>query len=336
MMKKKLILTGMQPSGTLHLGNVLGATNNWRTMLEEYECLFFLANQHAITIPYDPTALKQNSLNCVAQYIACGLDPEKCHIFMQSHIIGHTELMWILSCITPIGQLERMTQFKDKSKKVGESVCSGLLMYPTLMAADILLYNADLVPVGEDQKQHLELTRDLAIKFNSTYSETFTVPEPYIKKAGARVMSLQDPTSKMSKSSPHAHATIYVTDTDSMISKKIMSAVTDSGHEVYFDLENKPGVSNLLSIYSAVRSITIPEAEKEFASLTSYAPFKSAVAEAIVDLIRPIRERYLELCQDKTFLEKILADGAEIAQKKAYKMLSKVYRKVGFIERSHA
>ena len=211
---KKVILTGMQPTGKLHLGNFLGAANNWRTMLNDYECLFFIPDMHTMTVPHIPAELRKNTLDCVAQYIACGLDPEKCNIFLQSHITGHTELCWILSCICSIGQLERMTQFKDKSTKCGEIVRAGLLFYPVLMSADILLYNADVVPIGEDQRQHLELARDLAQRFNNTFSDTFTVPEPYIGKTGSRIMSLQNPTSKMSKSDKNQNSTIYITDTE--------------------------------------------------------------------------------------------------------------------------
>lgn len=328
---KKVILTGMQPTGRLHLGNLLGAINNWQKMLDEYDCLFFLADQHAITMPYVPADLRKNVIDCVAQYIACGLDPERCKIFLQSQIIGHTELMWVLGCITPIGQLERMTQFKDKSKKVGESICAGLLFYPVLMAADILLYNTDLVPIGEDQKQHLEITRDLAIKFNNIFSPTFTVPEPYIGQVGARIMSLQDPSAKMSKSDKNQNAVIYITDSDESIRKKIMSAVTDSENSISYNPENKPGIANLLNIYAAVNDIEILEATKKFSHLTSYLPFKQAVANAVVAKIKPIREKYREIVDDKEFLHSVLREGKVNAQIRANKMLSKVYRKSGFV-----
>lgn len=329
---KKIVLTGVQPTGKLHLGNLLGAVYNWKKMIDEYDCLFFLADQHAITMPYIPANLRKNTIDCVAQYIACGLDPERCKIFLQSQIIGHTELMWVLSCITPIGQLERMTQFKDKSKKVGESVCSGLLFYPVLMAADILLYNADLVPVGEDQKQHLEITRDLAIKFNNTFSPTFTVPEPYIGPIGARIMSLQNPLNKMSKSDINQNSVVYITDSDDMIRKKLMSAVTDSGNTIIYDPENKPGIANLLSIYAATKRIDIDSAVAEFSGLSSYAPFKQAVAEAVIDLIRPIREHYMELVKQPDYLYSVLSSGRTEAQRRANKMLAKVYRKSGFVK----
>ncbi len=328
---KKVVLTGVQPTGKLHLGNLLGAINNWQYMLDEYDCLFFLADQHATTMPYVPADLRRNTLDCVAQYIACGLNPEKCKIFLQSQIIGHTELMWILGCITPIGQLERMTQFKDKSKKAGESICSGLLFYPVLMAADILLYNADLVPVGEDQKQHLEITRDIASKFNRIFSPTFNIPEPYIGHSGARIMSLQNPQSKMSKSDKNQNSVIYITDSDDILYKKIMSAVTDSNSKIEYDLENKPGVSNLLDIYSAAQGINIKESVNQFSNLSSYLPFKQAVADAVISKIGPIRERYFEIVGNKEYLHSVLADGRIEAQKRANKMIAKVYRKVGFV-----
>ncbi|MDR0595379.1 MAG: tryptophan--tRNA ligase [Puniceicoccales bacterium] len=328
---KKVILTGMQPTGKLHLGSLLGALDNWCRMLDSYDCLFFLADQHAITMPHVPVELRRNVIDSVAQYIACGLDPKKCKIFLQSQIIGHAELMWILSCLTSIGQLERMTQFKDKSKKVGKFVCSGLLFYPILMAADILLYNANLVPVGEDQKQHLEITRDIAQKFNGTYSDTFVLPEPYIGQTGARIMSLQNPTVKMSKSDKNQNGVVYITDTDEIIRKKITGAITDSGNEIAFDEKNKPGISNLLNIFAAIEGISIEEAVKQFSSLTSYVPFKQAVADAVIGKVSPMREKYGEIVQDKDYLVAVLRAGREEAQQRANKMISKVYRKVGFV-----
>jgi tryptophanyl-tRNA synthetase len=321
----------MQPTGKLHLGSLLGAVNNWRKMLNDYDCLFFLADQHAITVPHLPADLKKNTLDCVAQYVACGLNPEQCKIFIQSQIIGHSELMWILSCLTPIGQLERMTQFKDKFRKLGESVYSGLLFYPVLMAADILLYNANLVPIGEDQKQHLELTRDIAQKFNGTFSETFVLPEPYIGQTGARVMSLQNPTVKMSKSDENQSGVVYITDMNDAIWKKINGAVTDSGSRIEFDEEAKPGISNLLNIFAAIMDISIEAAVGQFYSLTNYAPFKRAVADAVIAKIAPIREKYDEIVQDKNYLLSILNTGREDAQQRANKMIAKVYRKVGFV-----
>lgn len=301
-------------------------------MQNDYECYFFVTNQHAITLPKVPAELRKNTYSCLAQYMACGLDPAKSHLFVQSHVYGHNELAWVLSCICPLGQLERMTQFKDKAKKQ-ISVNSGLLFYPVLMAADILLYNAHVVPVGEDQKQHLELTRDLAEKFNATYSPTFNVPEPYIGKAGARVMSLQNPTSKMSKSDPNQLGTVDLIDTADVIRKKIMSAVTDSEGSIRADAENKPGVTNLISIYSAITEKSVAAIEDEFAR-KGYGDFKKTVADAVIAVLDPVRQRYDELIKNQGYLDEVLKAGAEAAQKTAWKTLSKVYRKVGFPERA--
>lgn len=327
--KKPVVLTGAQPTGRLHLGNYLGAALNWQRMQDDYECFFMIANQHAITVPTVPAELRKNTYFCLAQYMACGLDPEKSVLFAQSQVIGHTELAWVLSCICPLGQLERMTQFKDKAKKQ-ISVGAGLLYYPALMAADILLYNAHVVPVGEDQKQHLEITRDLAEKFNATYSPTFNVPEPFIGAAGARVMSLQNPTAKMSKSDPNQTGTVYIVDTDDVIRKKIMSAVTDSEGSIRRDAENKPGVTNLISIYSAVTGTTPEAIENEFAG-KGYGDFKKAVADAVVAMLSPIRSRYEALISEKDYLDSVLKSGAERAQRTANRTISKVYRKVGFV-----
>ncbi len=328
---KPVILTGAQPTGRLHLGNYLGAVRNWNAMQDDYTCFFFISNQHAITLPKVPAELRQNTYLCLAQYMACGLDPEKSTLFAQSHIIGHNELAWVLSCICPLGQLERMTQFKDKAKKQ-ISVNSGLLFYPVLMAADILLYNANVVPVGEDQKQHLELTRDLAEKFNSTFSPTFNVPEAYIGKAGARVMSLQNPTTKMSKSDPNKLGTVDLIDSADVVRKKIMSAVTDSEGSVRVDFANKPGISNLISIFAAVTGKSAQEIEDEFAG-KGYGDFKKCVADAVIATLDPVRERYERLIKDRAFLDETLKKGAEVAQRVAFKTLSKVYRKVGFPEK---
>ncbi|MDR3144065.1 MAG: tryptophan--tRNA ligase [Puniceicoccales bacterium] len=328
---RKVILTGMQPTGKLHIGGLLGAVNNWQRMLKNYDCLFFLADQHAITMPHVPAELRKNTLDCVAQYIACGLDPRECKIFLQSQVIGHTELMWVLGCLTPIGHLERMTQFKDKSKKVGESVCSGLLFYPVLMAADILLYNADLVPIGDDQRQHLEITRDIAQRFNGTFSETFVIPEAYVGKVGARIMSLQNPLAKMSKSDANQNSVVYITDADDVIRRKIMGAVTDSGGEIIFDSVNKPGISNLLNIYAAITEKTVDDAVAELCHLTSYAPLKRTVADAVIAKISTIREKYLEIADDREYLLSVLEAGRIEAQKRANRMIAKVYRKIGFL-----
>lgn len=330
---RPVVLTCAQPSGKLHLGNYLGAVGNWVNYLDSHECYFGLVDLHAITLPYTPAELRQNTFDCLAQYIACGLDPERAHLFVQSHIHGHTELAWVLGCLCPLGRLQRMTQFKDKSLKQGDGdeVGSGLLFYPVLMAADILLYNADVVPVGEDQKQHLELTRDLATKFNHTYSDTFKVPEVHIPKTGARIMSLQHPDKKMSKSDEQQSGTLYITDEPNILRKKIMSAVTDSGSEVRAAAD-KPGITNLLNIMSAVTGKPISELEAQFEGQT-YAPFKEAVAEAVIERLTPVREKYQAVVSDKKYLESVLKAGADAAQKRAYKTLGKVYRKAGFAER---
>lgn len=331
--EKKVILTCAQPTGHLHLGNYFGAIRNWASMIEEYECFFGIVDQHAITTPYVPAELRQASYRNLALYIACGLDPAKCHLFLQSHVIGHTELAWILGCLCPIGQLERMTQFKDKSQREGSGfIGAGLLNYPVLMAADILLYNADRVPVGEDQKQHVELCRDLAVKFNSTYSDTFRVPEVYIPKTGARIKSLQDPSRKMSKSDPVQAGCVYLLDPPKTVRKKIRSAVTDSGSEVRAG-DDKPGITNLLTIMSAATGRSIGDLETDFAG-SQYGAFKDAVADAVIAALEPIQATYAEIHDDKAALDKVFKEGAEVAQKRAYKMLSKVYRKAGFAPRT--
>ena len=327
---KPVVLTCAQPTGRLHLGNYLGAVLNWGRMQDDHECYFGIVDQHAITVPYVPAQLRDNTYSCLAQYVACGLDPARSRLFVQSHVIGHTELAWILGCLCPLGQLERMTQFKDKSRKQ-ESVDAGLLFYPVLMAADILLYNAALVPVGDDQKQHLELARDLAEKFNHRYSETFKVPEPFISKVGSRIMSLQDPAAKMSKSDPNHAATVFITDRPEDVRKKIMSAVTDSAAEVRPG-PDKPGVTNLLSIMSACTGRSVATLEAEFAG-KGYGDFKKAVADAVVATLDPVRLRYDELIKDRAELDRIFKSGAEQAQAAAFRTLSKVNRKVGFVER---
>ena len=351
--EKPVILTCAQPTGGLTLGNYLGAVKNWATLLDDYQCYFGIVDLHAITVKYTPVELRKNTLSCVAQYIACGLDPERSNIFIQSHVIGHTELAWVLSCITPIGDLQRMTQFKEKAAKLGfkvssdaeandllfthegarqgASLNSGLLMYPVLMAADILLYNADAVPVGNDQKQHLELCRDLAQRFNLTYSETFKIPEPYIPKAGARIMSLQEPIQKMSKSDENQNATLYILDSPEVLRKKIMSAVTDSENEIKAR-DDKPGISNLLQIHSALSGQLIADLEAAFAG-KGYGELKREVADHVIATLEPVQKRYRELIQNKAYLESVLKAGADAAQKRAYKLLGKVYRKAGFVER---
>jgi tryptophanyl-tRNA synthetase len=329
---KPVVLTCAQPTGNLHFGNYIGAIRNWVALQQTHTCYFGIVNLHAMTLPYTPSALRACTLECVAQYLACGIDPERAHIFVQSQVIGHTELAWILACITPIGQLERMTQFKDKAQKAQletESVNAGLLYYPILMAADILLYNADCVPVGADQKQHLELARDLAHKFNQRYSDTFTLPEPYIVEKGNRIFSLTNPKAKMSKSDANANGVLFLFEPLTTIRKKIMSATTDSDSVVKVD-EAKPGVSNLLTILHSITNQPIAVLEEHFQH-AGYAPFKAAIADAVISFLEPIQKRYQELIKDKTYLEAILQSGQKAAQSRAYKMLSKVYRKSGLL-----
>lgn len=327
---RKVVLTAAQPTGKLHLGNYLGAVKNWVDLVENNDCYFGVADMHAITIPYVPADLKKNVYDCVAQFMACGLDAEKCNLFVQSSIVGHAELSWILGCICPLGQLERMTQFKDKAAKHKDALNSGLLYYPVLMASDILIYNADIIPVGEDQKQHIELTRDLAQKFNSKYSDTFKMPEPFIPKSGARIMSLQSPDSKMSKSDPNQNGTLYIVDEPNVLAKKIMSAVTDSGGEVRFDPANKAGVSNLMGIMASLSGMSYTQIEDEFRG-KGYGDFKKAVADVVVEKLAPVRERYLEISADKRLVEAAVKRGNEAAQRRVNKTMAKVYRKVGFL-----
>lgn len=327
---RKVVLTAAQPTGKLHLGNYLGAVKNWGELVENNDCYFGVADMHAITIPYVPADLKKNVYDCVAQFMACGLDAEKCNLFVQSSIVGHAELAWILGCICPLGQLERMTQFKDKAAKHKDALNSGLLYYPVLMASDILIYNADIIPVGEDQKQHIELTRDLAQKFNSKYSDTFKMPEPFIPKSGARIMSLQSPDSKMSKSDPNQNGTLYIVDEPNVLAKKIMSAVTDSGGEVRFDPANKAGVSNLMGIMASLSGMSYTQIEDEFRG-KGYGDFKKAVADVVVEKLAPVRERYLEISADKRLVEAAVKRGNETAQRRVNKTMAKVYRKVGFL-----
>lgn len=328
--KKKRIFSGIQPSGELTLGSYMGAIKNWVALQDEYECLYCIVDMHAITVRQNPAEMRRRSIEQLAQYIACGLDPQKNIMFIQSHVPQHAELGWILGCYTQFGELSRMTQFKDKSAKHKDNITAGLFTYPVLMAADILLYQADLVPVGADQKQHVELCRDIAQRFNGVYSETFTLPEPFIPKMGARVMSLGNPENKMSKSDPDG--CIYLMDKPEDIMRKFKRAITDSEMAVKFDKENKPGISNLLTIYCTATGKTMEEAEEEFAG-QGYGVFKPAVGEAVVELLRPIREESLRLLADKAYLESVYREGAQRAQYLAGKTLSKVQRKIGFVAR---
>jgi len=327
---KKIMLSGIQPSGHLCIGNYIGALKNWVNLQNDYDSIFLVVDMHALTVKQVPAELRQRCLSFVAQYIACGIDPDKNTIVIQSHVPQHAELMWVLSSITYMGELNRMTQFKDKSKKHNTNINVGLFSYPVLMASDILLYQADLVPVGADQKQHLELVRDLAKRFNHNYSDTFTVPEPYIPKTGARVMSLQDPESKMSKSDDNLNNIIALLDQPDIIMKKIKRAVTDSGKEIIYD-ESKPGLANLMSMYSSMSGESIQSIESYFEG-KMYSDFKQSLGELTVETLKPVQAKYNEAILDKTYLEGILKTGAENAYFRARKTLSKVYRKVGFVQ----
>ena len=329
--EKKTIFSGMQPSGYVTLGNYLGALRNWTKLQDEYNCLYCIVDMHAITVRQDPVKLRQQARTLLMQYIAAGLDPEKNIIYYQSHVPQHAELSWVLNCFTYMGELNRMTQFKEKSQTHADNINAGLFTYPVLMAADILLYQTDLVPVGEDQRQHLEITRDIATRFNGIYGDVFKIPEAYIGKVGARVMALQDPTKKMSKSDENKNNSIALLDEPSVIMSKIKKAVTDSDNEIRYG-EDKPGVSNLLNIHCAVTDKTIAEAEREFAS-SNYGQFKTAVGEAVVASLEPIQQKVRELEKNKDYIDGIIKTNAERAQAIARKTLSKVHRKVGFPDR---
>ena len=330
--EKKVLLSGIQPSGDLHLGNYLGAIKNWAELSEQFDCYWFMADLHTITVRQDPAELRRRTLTQIATYIACGLGPEKNTIFVQSHVHQHAELGWVLDCYTMFGELSRMTQFKDKSAKHADNINAGLFTYPCLMAADILLYQPDFVPVGEDQKQHVEICRDIANRFNHAHGEVFKVPQPYIPKAGARVMSLNQPDTKMSKSIPEG--CVFLMEKPEDIMRKFKRAITDSDTErcVRFDREAKPGVSNLMNIYSAITGKSYEEIEREFEG-KGYGAFKPVVGEAVVELLRPIREETQRLLADKAYLEGVYRAGAEKASYVAEKTLRKVYKKVGFLAR---
>ncbi len=327
---KKVMLSGIQPSGDLHLGNYLGAIKNWVDRTDEFDNYYFMADMHTITVRQNPADLRRRTLEQLAQYIACGLDPEKNTLFIQSHVHEHAELGWVLNCYTMFGELSRMTQFKDKSAKHQDNINGGLFTYPSLMAADILLYQPDFVPVGEDQKQHVELCRNIVQRFNGLYGDVFKMPEPYIPKAGARVMGLTDPTGKMSKSIPDG--CVFLMEQPDSIRRKFKRAITDSDTErcVRCDPENKPGVSNLMSIYSAVTGKSYEDIEREFDG-RGYGDFKSAVGDAVVDMLAPIREEAARILADKAYLQSVYQAGAEKASRVAAKTLRKVYKKVGFV-----
>ena len=325
----KIVLSGVQPSGNLTIGNYLGAIKNFSAFAGEYKPFYCVVDLHAITVRQIPAELRRRTYETLALYIASGLDPEKNVLFVQSHVPAHAELGWILDCYTMFGELSRMTQFKDKSAKHADNINAGLFTYPTLMAADILLYQADLVPIGADQKQHLELTRNIAERFNQVYGETFTVPEPYIPKAGMKIMSLQEPTLKMSKSDPNPNAVVHILDPRDEILRKFKRAVTDSGSEVRFS-PDKPGVSNLMTIYSCFTGKSYAEIEAEFAG-KGYGDFKVAVGEVTADALAPVQNEFARLTADKAYLESVMKSGAEQASYYARKTLSKVRRKIGFV-----
>ena len=323
--EKKILFSAVQPSGAVTIGNYIGAIRNFVKLQEEYDCFYAVADLHAITVRQEPAVLRKNTLALAALFLACGIDPEKCVVFIQSHVPAHCELTWVLNTVTYPGELSRMTQFKDKSAKHAENVNMGLMDYPVLMASDILLYQAALVPVGADQKQHLEITRDLAVRFNNRYGQTFTVPEPYIPKgSGAKIMSLADPSKKMSKSDDNPNAFVTMSDDKDTIIRKFKRAITDSGNEVRFS-EDKPGVSNLI----AITGKTVSETEKEFEG-RGYGDFKLAVGEAVADALAPVQAEQARLLKDKEYLNSVLKRGAESAFRAARRTLSKVYRKVGF------
>ena len=326
--KKARVLSAIQPTSVPTLGNYLGALKNWASMSKDNDCLYAVADLHAITVRQDPAKLRKQTLEMYALLLAIGLDPEENIIFTQSHVHQHAELAWILNCYTQFGEAARMTQFKDKSAKHADNINVGLFSYPTLMAADILLYQADYVPIGADQKQHLELARDIAERFNGIYSPTFTIPQPFIGKAGARVMSLQDPTKKMSKSDPNPKASVALLDTPDDIRKKFKSAVTDSEAKVRY-ADGKDGINNLMSIYSCCTGLDYDAIEKEFDG-KGYGDFKLAVAESVIESIKPVQDKYYELMNDKAYIEKCAAEGAMKASYVANKTLSKVMKKVGF------
>ena len=328
--RKKRIFSGIQPSGELTLGSYMGAIKNWAAMQEEYDCLYCIVDMHAITVRQNPADLRRRTVEQLAQYIACGLDPEKNILFIQSHVPQHAELAWVLGCYTQFGELSRMTQFKQKSQQHADNITAGLFTYPVLMAADILLYQADAVPVGEDQKQHVELCRDVAQRFNGVYGNVFTLPEPFIPKLGARIMSLGSPENKMSKSDPEG--CVYLMDSPDDIRRKFKRAVTDSETAVRYDPARKPGVSNLLTVYCAATGKSFEEAEAQFSG-QGYGVFKPAVADAVIELLRPIREETSRLLADKSYLEGVYRQGAARASALAARTLSKVYRKLGFMAR---
>ncbi|MCU6761481.1 Tryptophan--tRNA ligase [uncultured Roseburia sp.] len=328
---KKVLFSGMQATGTLTLGNYLGALKNWVTLSDEYECFYSVVDLHSITVRQNPAELRKRARNLLTLYIAAGLNPEKNCIYYQSHVSGHAELSWILNCFTYMGELNRMTQFKDKSAKHADNINAGLFTYPVLMAADILLYQADVVPVGIDQMQHLEITRDIAQRFNGIYGDVFTIPEAYIGKSGAKIMSLQNPDKKMSKSDENPNASVYLMDDPDTVMRKFKRAVTDSEGCICYR-EEQPGIKNLLDIYCACNGLTPEQAVKEFDG-RGYGELKMAVGEAVVSVLKPVQDRFAELSKDKAYIDGIIKENAEKANYYATKTLRKVQKKVGFPER---
>ncbi len=329
---KKVVFSGVQPSGNLTIGNYLGALRNFSAFSDEYKCFYCVVDEHAITVRQNPADLRRRTYETLALYMACGLNAEKNTLFVQSHVPAHAELSWILNCFSMFGELERMTQFKAKSLAHADNINAGLFTYPVLMVADILLYQTDLVPVGVDQKQHLELTRNIAERFNHLYSDTFTVPECYMPKNGAKIASLADPASKMSKSDENQNAVVYILDGKDDIIRKFRRAVTDSGSEVRYDPAEKPGVSNLMTIYAAVTGASFSAIEEEFAG-RGYGDFKTAVGEACADVLMPVQQEFSRLIADKAYLENVMKKGAEEARYYAEKTLRKVQKKIGFVPR---
>lgn len=332
---KKVLYSGMQATGTVTLGNYLGALKNWvnlATDFPDYERFFGVMDLHSLTVRQEPATFRKNARSFYALYVAAGLNPEQNCIYYQSHVSAHAELAWILNCFTYMGELNRMTQFKDKAAKHSDNINAGLYTYPVLMASDILLYQTDVVPVGVDQKQHLEISRDIATRFNNIYGDVFTIPEAYIGKAGAKIMSLQEPEKKMSKSDENLNATIFVLDDKDTIIRKFKRAVTDSETEIRYDEEKKPGVSNLIDIYSVITKKTREEIEKEFAGV-GYGEFKLAVGEAVAEELRPLQERYAQMLQEKSYIDSCIKENDEKAQYFANKTLRKVQKKVGLTER---
>lgn len=328
---KKILYSGMQATGNLTLGNYLGALKNWLSLNEKYECFWGVMDLHSLTVRQEPADFRKKARNLMVLYIAAGLDPKKNCIYFQSHVSAHAELSWLLGCFTYMGELSRMTQFKEKSAKHADNINAGLFTYPVLMAADILLYQTDFVPVGKDQKQHLEITRDIAERFNSIYGDVFTIPEPYIGKAGAKIMSLQDPSKKMSKSDENINGSIYLMDDPDTIARKCKRAVTDSGSEVRYS-EQKPGVSNLLEIYSGCLGKSMEEAEKDFAG-KGYGDFKMGVAEAVISVLKPLQEEYNRLQKEKDYIDSLIKENDEKAAYFANKTLRKVKKKLGLTEK---